>query len=104
MKHHAHHGFLAAATGLAIFLSLAIDTPSYAQSLEFWNTNCRKLYKQAQSKPKHWAFAVTSTAGDGSSQACGAAWAESSKKAAERSAIAECKKQRSGACYVTKSE
>ena len=51
------------------------------------------------------AFAATNLgAGSHQSQACGIAWGAGSKKQAEESAIKVCRSQKSGNCWVTRSE
>jgi hypothetical protein len=93
-----------ALVALAFILQFGIAGYASAQSLEFWNSNCRKLLHQYEGKPRHKAFAVSNTAHDGSSQACGYSWSERSKKAAEASAIATCRKTANGSCGIMKSE
>ncbi len=90
------------AAGLALGLPQA---PAAAQGVEFWNRECRKLLKQYEGKPRHKAFASSNMGSGGRhAQACGAAWSAGSKKQAEDAAVKVCRSQKSGNCWVTRSE
>ena len=79
--------------------------PAAAQGVEFWNKECRKLLKQYDGKPRHKAFAASNMgAGGRQGQACGIAWGAGSKKQAEEFAIKVCRSQKSGNCWVTRSD
>jgi hypothetical protein len=77
--------------------------PAHSQSLGLWTKTCLKMYKQWQSKPWHKAFAVTSATANNYGQACGASWGYPTKKAAEKSAIAQCSVPHLGSCRIAKS-
>jgi hypothetical protein len=79
-------------------------SPAKAQGIEFWNTECKKLLKQYKSKPGHKAFAASNPNTGSGNQACGISWGAGSKKEAEETAVKACKSQRSGTCWVTRSE
>lgn len=79
--------------------------PAAAQGVEFWNKECRKLLKQYEGKPRHKAFASSNMGSGGrQAQACGAAWSAGSKQQAEDAAVKVCRSQKSGNCWVTRSE
>jgi hypothetical protein len=78
--------------------------PAAAQSIAWWNKNCKKLYAQYQKQPGHKAFAVSRVL-EGAGQGCGYVYRAPSKSVAEKEAIKSCK--RAGAvsgCAVLASE
>lgn len=93
-------------TFCALLIVQPAATPALAEAgLEFWNTNCKKLYSRFKTMPKHRAFAVSNTALDASGQSCGASWGAASKAAAEAQAKRYCKNPNvAGSCRITKSE
>ena len=102
--HRAHPVLLASLLTAALALGLP-HPPAAAQGVEFWNKECRKLLKQYDGKPRHKAFASSNMGSGGrQAQACGVAWSAGSKKQAEDTAVKVCRSQKSGNCWVTRSE
>ena len=73
----------------------------HAYSQAAWNIECRQLRTQYGKKPRHKAFALTGRTA--SAFGCVAAWGRKSKAAAERDALAYCKRKY-GKCYISQSE
>src|SRR5262245_52156799 len=88
---------------VVLFVAFPIEF-AFAQSIPPWHTECQKIFRQFQTKPKHKAFAITHMSSGGvSGIGCAATWSASSKAAAEQAAIRECQKQ-AGPCYVKESD
>ena len=79
-------------------------TPAVSQGVQLWNKNCKKLYKKWEAASKHKAFATTNPGANPDAQACGYSWAYATKDGAENSAIAACKRERQGTCWIIRSE
>jgi hypothetical protein len=94
---------IALGTGLAfLFLALSVE-PSQTQVIPFWNKPCKKLMREYQTKPRHKAFAMsTSSSNDVSS--CGYSSSAGSRSAAEAAAIRACHKAGGSSCVVKTSE
>jgi hypothetical protein len=78
--------------------------PAAAQGVQIWNKPCKKAFKQWQNAQKHKAFATSNPNTNSGGQACGSAWSHASKSAAEKAAIAFCRKGNYGMCWVIRSE
>ncbi len=85
------------------FVALPVDL-GLAQQIPHQHIECRKIFKQFQTKPKHRAFAVTNMS-EGTVKGIACAWAAGypSKAAAEAAAIGQCQKS-AGPCSIKESD
>lgn len=82
----------------------ATNAPALSQGVQPWNKNCKKLFKKWEAARKHKAFATTNPGANPDGQACGSSWGYATKNSAESSAVAACRKQQGGSCWVIRSE
>jgi hypothetical protein len=92
---------ISTAAVLAVLLAgLLVPVSVDAQSIGFWNRECKKGFAEVKKKPRHRAFAVSVDAQVQGGQACGWTWSNPTKAAAEKNALQACKKQGQGSCRV----
>ena len=102
--------WLSHSSKIVLILALVIPAieasraPALSQGVQPWNKNCKKLFKKWESASKHKAFATTNPGANPDGQACGSSWGYPTKNRAESSAIATCKKEQGGNCWVIRSE